>query len=336
MPTAMKRAATLTLTDIPGVRVGHATDSRGLTGCTVILAGKSGFVAGCDIGGGASGTREMEPCRPGHVASRVHALLFAGGSAYGIAAADGVMRYLERRGIGHPTSAGVVPIVPTAILYDLAVGRATARPDSRMGIDACRAASARPVASGNVGAGTGATVGKLLGMRFAMRGGLGNAGVRMGEKRPGITVSALAVVNAVGDVRCPDTGEIMAGVRSATGRGFADAVRLLETGVARRSPLERTSGTTLVAIVTDALLTRPEACRIARRCQDALARTITPCHTQFDGDIVFVLSAGTRRADPERIAMAAGRACGLAIADGVRTAVSLRQVPSWRDRDPRS
>ncbi len=326
---AARAAGRITLTSIPGVRVGHATDTRGLTGCTVILHPR-GFTAGCDVGGGASGTREIETCRPGHVAPRCHALLFAGGSAFGLAAADGVMAFLERRGIGHTTRAARVPIVPAAILYDLAIGRSTARPDARMGQAACRAATSRPVRSGNVGAGTGATVGKCLGMERAMRGGLGNAGLRLPAARGGATVAALAVVNAFGDVRSPATDGILAGARGATrARPFADSARLLLERPPRRAP--RVTGTTLVAVVTDARLDRADAGVIARRSQDALARVISPCHTRWDGDIVFVLSAGARRADDDQIAAAACRAVEEAVVDAVRSATTAAGLPACGD-----
>jgi len=316
----------MTLTSLPGILVGHATRPRAATGCTVIIC-PDGAIAGCDVGGGAAGTRELDACRPEHLVARIHALLLTGGSAFGLDAASGVMDELERRGTGFDTGTARVPIVPAAVLYDLGIGDSGARPDAAMGRAACRDASSRPVRSGCVGAGTGATVGKLFGLDRATKAGLGNASIRMPARAGGATVAALAVVNAFGDVVDPETSVVIAGARlPAPARGFAGTERSMARGIARRgfgSP-----NTTLVVVATDARLDRVQASRLARQCQDGIARCVRPAHTRFDGDIVFALSVGSRRADPDGIAVAACRAIGEAVVDAVRSARPLGGVPS--------
>lgn len=322
----------MTLAALPGVKVGHATHRAAATGCTVILC-EDGAVAGCDVGGGATGTREMDALAPAHLVERIHGLVLSGGSAYGLDAASGVMRYLERRGVGFETGVARVPIVPAAILFDLRLGDPSVRPDAAMGLRACRAASRRPVASGSVGAGTGATVGKILGIERATKSGIGNASLRMPQRAGGATVAVLAAVNAFGDVVDPQTGAIIAGARAEPGaRGgvrFAGTTPLLERGLMRRG--FKPPNTTLVVVGTDARLSRVEASRVSRLCQDGLARAVSPAHTRFDGDIVFTLSVGRRRADPDCLAVLACRAIGLAILDAVRSATSLGGVPAMRD-----
>jgi len=322
----------MTLTRIDGIQVGHATRRDAATGCTVILC-RDGAVAGCDVGGGATGSRELDACAPGHLVDRIHALVLSGGSAYGLDAAGGVMRVLERRGVGFDTPAARVPIVPSAILYDLGIGSAAVRPDAAMGARACRAATGRPVRSGCVGAGTGATVGKIFGMKAAVKSGLGNASLRLPASAGGAAVAVLAAVNAFGDVLDHSTGAIVAGARDLTGqRLFADTAELMRGGLSRRGARAVPStNTTLVVVATDARLSRVEACRVARLCQDGLARSVSPAHTRFDGDIVFTLSLGRRRADPDCLAVAACHAIGEAVLDAVRSATTLGGVPALRD-----
>ncbi len=322
----------MSLTRIEALRVGHATDRAGATGCTVILA-RDGVVAGCDIGGAATGTRELDACRPGHLVGAIHGLLLTGGSAFGLDAAGGVMRFLEARGAGFDTGVARVPIVPAAVLYDLAVGRPGARPGPAMGLRACRAASSRPVVSGCVGAGTGATVGKLFGVRHATKSGVGSAAARLPARAGGATVAVLAAVNAFGDVRDPDSGAIVAGARDPEApRGatrFAGTAALMARGVARRG--FAAPNTTLVVVATDARLDRVEACRVSSMCQDGLASAVSPAHTRYDGDLVFTLSAGRRRADPDVLAACACRAVADAVLDAVRSAATLGGVPALRD-----
>jgi L-aminopeptidase/D-esterase-like protein len=296
------RGADSSLTDVPGFRVGHATDGRGLTGCTVILCG-DGAVPGVDVRGLAAGLRDLGPCDPSHLAPTVHALLLSGGSAYGLDAAGGVLAYLEERGIGFRVREAIVPIVPAAILFDLSVGNPRARPTPAMARRACRSASRHRVRQGNLGAGTGASVGKLHGMDRAMKTGLGSASLSTGR----LVVGALAVVNAWGDVIDPRTGEIVAGLRdSRSGRRCVGTTKTLlgaaRSGIAAAStPDSRGSvprSTTLGVIATNALLTKVEATSVARMAQIAFARCIDPVWTRYDGDVVFCLSRGSLRADP--------------------------------------
>ncbi|BDG62412.1 P1 family peptidase [Caldinitratiruptor microaerophilus] len=308
------------ITDVPGIRVGHATDVVGLTGCTVVLCPEGGVVA-ADVRGGAPGTRETDLARPGQLVERAHAVLLTGGSAYGLDAASGVMRYLEEQGKGFPTPAGVVPIVPAAVLYDLALGDPRARPDAAMGYEACRAATGGSVAEGNVGAGTGASVGKLLGPAFAMKSGLGTASVRL----PGSgVVGAVVAVNAAGDVRDPRTGRIVAGARAPDG-AFLDAARRLLAG----EPPAALPGqnTTIGCVATDVRLTKEQAAVVARMAHAGLARTIEPAFTPYDGDTVFVLSCGDKDGDVTLVGLAAARAVEEAILRAVRLAASAGGLP---------
>jgi L-aminopeptidase/D-esterase-like protein len=249
------------------------------------------------------------------------------------------MRHLEREGVGFDTGSARVPIVPTAILYDLGIGSSTRRPDAAMGMKACRAAVAgagHPVASGSVGAGTGATVGKLFGMARAMKGGIGNAALRLPSSAGGATVAALAAVNAFGDVIDYDSGAIVAGARAPLKGGgglFAGTEILMRAGEARRRPASAPAqaNTTLVVVATDAKLSRVEARRLGRVCQDGIARSISPAHTSYDGDIVFALSAGNRSADLDCLGVTACRAVGMAVFDAVASATTLGGVPALRD-----
>jgi L-aminopeptidase/D-esterase-like protein len=328
-------SADSSLTDVPGFRVGHATDARGLTGCTVILCG-DGAVPGVDVRGLAAGLRDLGPCDPSHLAPTVHALLLSGGSAYGLDAAAGVLDYLEERGIGFRVREAIVPIVPAAILFDLSVGSPRARPTPAMARRACRSASRRPVRQGNLGAGTGASVGKLHGMDRAMKTGLGSASLRVGR----LVVGALAVVNAWGDVIDPRTGEIVAGLRdSRQGRRCVGTSKTLlgagRSGIAAlRAPDSRGSvsrSTTLGVIATNAHLTKVEATSVARMTQIAFARCIDPVWTRFDGDVVFCLSRGSLRADPLLAGILAIRAMEQAILRAALSARGAFNLPAARD-----
>ena len=269
-----------TLTAIPGFLVGHWTDPVGQTGCTVILGPPEGMLASASFLGPSPGTREGILLAPDKKIERVHALLLTGGSAYGLAAATGVVRFLEERGVGHPTPAARVPLVPAAVIYDLLVGDSRARPNDASGYAAALAASAAPVETGRVGAGSGATVGKYLGPGRQASGGLGSSCV----ERAGVRVGCLAVVNPYGDVVGP-RGEVLAG----------PGVGILEPSTASFD----ITNTTLLALATEHALTKPEAKRLADAAQAALARVIRPSHTPFDGDSAFVLSTQTRAsADP--------------------------------------
>ena len=273
------------LTDIDGIRVGHAVDPRRPTGVTVVLPDRE-VMAGVDIRGSAPGTRETALLDPVRSVKRIHALVLSGGSAFGLDAASGVVRYLEKRGVGYETPVARVPIVPSAILFDLALGDASVRPGPELGRQACRNAAAGPVPEGNAGVGAGATVGKILGHGRAMKGGLGSAAVRVGP----LAVAAVVAVNAVGDVIDPDTGRILAGARGAGGRGFADTMAVLkERGRPKRRSAEG-ENTTLGVVATNAEFDKASLTKIAQMAHDGLARTIRPVHMPSDGDTVFALS----------------------------------------------
>ena len=277
------------ITDVAGLRVGHFTDTRRPTGCTVVLTA-DGAVAGVDVRGAAPGTRETELLSPLNAVEQVHAIVLAGGSAFGLDAASGVMRWLDERGFGLQVGPARVPIVPAAILFDLWVGDASIRPDAASGYAACEAASTEPVVEGNVGAGSGATVGKLFGIQRAMRGGIGSASVTVG----GITVGALVAVNAIGDVIDPGTGQTVAGARTADGSALLGTMRALLRGDLPVS-LQAGSATTLGVVATDAVLTKAQANKMAQMAHDGLARAINPVHTMSDGDTVFALATGASR-----------------------------------------
>lgn len=309
------------LTDIAGIRVGHVSDFQAITGCTAILC-ESGAVGGVDIRGSASGTEETPTLDPLHVDPVIHGILLAGGSAFGLEAASGVRRYLERRGAGVTTPAAKVPIVPAAILYDLAIGSAHIRPTAAMGEAAANAASADPVQEGSVGAGTGATVGKALGMRQAMKGGLGSFTVTLPG---GVLVASLVVVNAVGDIHDPATGKIVAGARKAPdSHEFADAVEVFKHRPPAR--LVRTN-TTLAAVATNAKLSKVEATKLAQFASLGMARAIFPVNTTNDGDTTFALSMGDLGADINTLGIAAAEAVAAAILRAVKLAKGLGGVP---------
>ncbi len=300
------------ITDIPGITVGHASDAHAATGCTVVVC-RHGAVGGVDVRGAAPGTRETDALRPMTLVERVHAVLLTGGSAFGLAAADGVVRYLEEQGIGFDVAVAKVPIVPAAVIFDLMIGSATVRPTAEMGYAAVRGASAGPVDEGSVGAGCGATVGKLLGMRSAMKGGVGTWAVNLPG---GVIVGALVVVNAFGDVLDEHTGQVLAGARDpATGRFLNTADALIR---GQRAPAF-TANSTLGVVATNAALTKEQANKLAQLGHDGLARVISPVHTMIDGDTIFALSIGTAKAD----AMAVGAAAVQTIAESVERAVRL-------------
>ena len=312
---------------IPGLRVGHVTDAVGLTGCTVILS-DAPAVGGVEIRGWAAGVHGLDFLDPRHLVPTLDGVVLAGGSAYGLEAIWGVMRYLEERGVGFPTSQTVVPHVAGAILYDLGLGDPTARPDRAMGHRAAAAARPGPVAEGNVGAGTGASVGKLHGIARATKGGLGYAVL----ERDGVHVGALMAVNAVGDVRDPDTGRLIAGARDA-----ADGRRLIDTGAAlaagARPPAFRPVNTTIGLVATTASLDKVAASRVARLAMDGFTRALSPPHLNTDGDTLFCLSVGTARADVDALGREAADLVAHAIARAVRAATASGGLPAARDLD---
>ncbi len=274
------------ITDVPGIKVGHHTDSRRPTGCTVILC-EDGAVGGVDVRGSAPGTRETDLLAPVNLVDTVHAVLLSGGSSFGLDAAGGVVRWLEERGFGFPVGPARVPIVPAAILFDLWIGDQRIRPDAQAGYAACENASAQAPEEGSVGAGAGATVGKLFGLDRAMKGGIGTAALKVG----GITVGAIVAVNPVGDVIDPAGAGVVAGSRDANGRRWAGTTAAILRG--EMPPmLQAGMATTIGLVATDAQLTKAQAQKIAQMSHDGLARTIDPVHTMFDGDTMFALGTG--------------------------------------------
>ncbi|MDO8531987.1 MAG: P1 family peptidase [Dehalococcoidia bacterium] len=313
------------ITDIPGIAVGHWTDRKAATGCTVVLC-EAGAVGGVDVRGSAPGTRETDLLRPMNLVQSVHAILLSGGSAYGLDAAAGVMRYLEEKGIGFETRVARVPIVPAAVLFDLGIGRSDVRPGPRQGYLACQAALAEDVAEGSVGAGTGATVGKALGLARAVKGGIGVASRRV---RRGPVVGALVAVNAYGDVVDEATGRIIAGPRKLRGRGYLSTVELLASGPsAEGGPLP--ANTTLGVVATDARLTKEQANKLAQMAHDGLARAVRPAHTMVDGDVIFALATGgyAGAADVSALGALAAEAVAEAIVRAVRLATPVAGIPA--------
>ncbi len=316
------------LADVAGLRVGHFTDTRRPTGCTVVLA-EEGATGGVDVRGGAPATRETDLLDPVKTVSVVHAVLLTGGSAFGLDAATGVMRYLEERGIGVAVGAARVPIVPAAALFDLGVGDGSIRPDAAAGLAAARAATTGPVAEGSVGAGAGATVGKLFGSERAMRGGLGTASLRL---RNGAVVAALVAVNAVGDVVDPETGVPIAGARSPDGSRVYGTMRALLEGHAPGAPFSG-AHTTIGVVATNVALDKAGATRVARMAHDGLARAINPSHTPWDGDTLFALSTGRLTLETPELVVGplAAEVVARAIVRAVRLARGLPGLPAATD-----
>jgi L-aminopeptidase/D-esterase-like protein len=315
------------ITDVPGLRVGHVTDTIGLTGVSVVLC-EHPAPAAVELRGAGTDVVGLDYLDPRHLVPAINGVVLAGGSRFGEAAIGGVMRYLEEQGVGFAVGPTVVPHVPGAFLFDLNVGDPRARPTAEMGYEAATRAAAGPVAEGSVGAGTGATVGKLYRLARAMRGGLGTASVRLDG---GVVVGALVAVNAVGDVRDPETGALVAGARDAP-----DGHRLIDSAAAllHGGTLERfgaPSHTTIGVVATNARLGKPEAARVAALGMLGFARALSPPHTAFDGDALFALSVGDLSTDVTRVGLAAAEAVARAILRGVRAATSLPGLPAVRD-----
>ena len=323
------------ITDVEGIRVGHFTDPRRPTGCTVILY-ERGAVAGVDVRGSAPGTRETDLLEPTNLVDKVNAIVLAGGSAFGLDAATGVVRYLDERGFGYSLGgAPPVPIVPAAVLFDLTVGDAKIRPTAESGYDACTKASSGPVPEGNVGAGAGATVGKLLG-KAPMKGGIGTASIKLPN---GIVVAAIVAVNCVGDVLDPSTGQIIAGALTPDGKSFLNIAGALKrgTGVAAAGAGSGGAGagenTTIGVVATNARFSKTEMTKIAQMAHDGMARAISPSHTMYDGDTLFAMSTGTSPvvANVTGIGALAAEAVSGAIVRGVMAAISIPGYPGYRE-----
>lgn len=322
-----------TIVDVPGIKVGHAQNDEALTGCTVILC-EEGATAGVDQRGGAPGTRETDALHPMHLVEKAHAVLLAGGSAFGLDAATGVMRYLDARKVGFNTGIVNVPIVPSAVLFDLGLGRADVRPDAEMGVRACENASTNPPAEGNVGAGTGATVGKILGMKQAMKAGIGTASLEIGG---GIIIGAIVAVNAFGDVVDPANNQIVAGVRTmragpitvGSGGYFGDTLEIMRTMAGRTIMDFATRANTVIGVVaTNARLDKQEANKLAQMAHNGLALTIRPAHTMLDGDTIFALATNKHAVDVNIVGAFAPIVVSQAILRAVRAALPAGGLPS--------
>lgn len=321
------------LTEVEGLKVGHYTLTERPTGCTVVLVDGDGAPGGVSQRGGAPGTRETDLLDPGNLVDKVNGIVLSGGSAFGLDAAQGVVRYLEERKIGwNVGAAGVVPIVPAAILFDLGFGGdPKIRPTADCGYRAAQIASEGAVSEGNVGAGAGATLGKVAGRDRSMKGGIGSAAIRLPN---GLTVAALVAVNAVGDVIDPSTGQVVAGVRTADGKSLADARKLIRDGSLLRAVAPRAAENTTIAVVaTNARLTKTEVNRVALMADDGLARALSPAHTIGDGDTVFALATGRwpGQADASIIGALAAEVLADAIVRAATQAQSLGGLPSARE-----
>ena len=314
------------ITDVPGIQVGHAQHPSGSTGCTVILC-RAGAVPGVDSRGGAPGTRETDCLRPENMVPVAHAIFLTGGSAYGLDCAAGIMRWLEEQKVGLDVGVTVVPIVAGAVLNDLGFTGGDARPDAEMGYRACKEASASETRQGNVGAGTGAAIGRLAGNSKGMvKGGLGTASARFGD----VVVGAIVAVNCNGDVTDPATGEVLAGTLTPARDGFAGAMKMISGETAGYRGGFPTN-TTIGAVATNARLTKAMATRVSIMAHDGYARTINPVHTLGDGDVIFTLAAGTVDADTDRVGALAAWVMAQAVVNAVRAAASLFGVPASRD-----
>ena len=310
------------LCDVPGVLVGHATDREGLTGCTAVLFDRpGGAVVGVDVRGSSPGTRETDRLGPIGAVRPTHGLLLTGGSAFGLAAADGVVRFLEERNVGLDVGVARIPLVSAAVLFDLVVGDPAARPDAAMGHEAAASAKSGPFEQGSVGAGTGASVGKVLGMGRAMKGGVGSASVRL---EGGLVVAALVAVNAFGDVRDPDTNETLAGPRLDDGT-LGDTVELLPEAAAR---MRWGENTTLGIVATNARLTKPQVVKVAQMAHDGLARAVHPVHTTVDGDVVFAAATGEVEAATDVVGVWGARVSQRAVVRAVQNADGADGLPS--------
>lgn len=315
------------ITDTPGLKLGHGTDPEGYTGLTVILCEK-GAVGGALTLGGAYGTRQMDALGPLHGGRMVHAVLLTGGSAFGLDAAGGVVQYLEEKGAGIEVIVARIPIVPTAVIFDLAFGRSDRRPDREMGYKACIQAKAGPFEEGSVGAGTGATVGKLYGINHATKGGLGSSSVRLPN---GVLVGALVVLNSFGDIRDPEKGVILAGARVSPGdKGFADTQKKFLEGFQRKDILNW-GNTSLVVIATNARLNKEECIRLCYMSIPGLASVVNPCMTPVDGDLLIALSYGDKECDIKNLGASAQGAIINASIRAIQKADGFSIIPAYKD-----
>ncbi|MED1788912.1 P1 family peptidase [Brevibacillus laterosporus] len=317
------------IVDIKGIKVGHQQDEEALTGCTVLLM-ERGAVCGVDVRGSAPGTRETDLLSPINKVDQVHAICLSGGSTFGLDAASGVMRYLEEQGIGLDVGVAKIPIVPAAVLFDLALGDASIRPTIDMGYEAAKQASERKFAEGNIGAGCGATVGKMAGFERAMKGGLGTASRELSN---GLLIAAIVAVNAVGEVRCPVTGERLAGARGED-EELLDIYDCMER--ATFDVIPDGANTTIGVVACNAILTKAEANKVAQMAHDGLARTIYPIHTMYDGDTLFAIGTGEVRASVNLIGAIAAEVMAEAVVRAIKAAEPAGNIPSYRSRERKS
>ncbi|UFJ42379.1 P1 family peptidase [Brevibacillus humidisoli] len=313
-----------TIVDVPGIKVGHAQNEQVLTGCTVVLAGE-GATAGVDVRGSAPGTRETDLLRPENLVEQVHAICLCGGSAFGLDACSGVMQYLEEQAIGLDVGVARVPIVSGAVLFDLPVGDASVRPDRQMGYQAAAAANCDPVAEGNVGAGTGASVGKLAGFERAMKSGIGSSSIALPN---GLIVGAIVAVNAVGEIRDPMTNQLLAGARDDDGKIKESRAWMLEQ---ISMPIPPGTNTTIAVVASNANLNKAQANKVAQMAHDGLARTIHPVHTMYDGDTIFALATGGVDASVDLVGSFSADVLAEAVVRAIWAAVAAGGLPACRD-----
>ncbi len=316
------------ITDVPGFRVGHAQNLKGATGCTVILC-PPGTIGGLDVRGSAAGTRQTDCLQSFHFVDEVHAVLLAGGSAFGLDAAGGVMQFLEEKEVGYQTSAAKVPIVPTAIIYDLGLGESRIRPDKEMGYQACLNSHGELLEEGSVGVGTGASVGKLLGISFATKGGVGTRSIALPN---GILVGGLVVVNAFGDVVDPQNGKILAGARDPKNpHRFVDSAAMIKGGTAWPRQNAKFQNTSLGVVATNVKLSKRQAIKVAQMAQVGFARTISPVHSTVDGDLIIALSTGNLTADVNTVGVLAEEAVASSVIRAIQKADGLGLLPAYKD-----
>jgi L-aminopeptidase/D-esterase-like protein len=321
------------ITDVPGIRVGHAGNVEAMTGCTVVLC-EEGAVGGVEIRGSATGTRQLDSLYPVHVVPQIQGVFLTGGSSFGLDAVGGVMRYLEEKGKGFDVGVTRVPIVPAAVIFDLSIGDYRVRPDAAMAYQACLQASAQAVGEGSVGVGTGATVGKLFGQARACKGGVGTASLK---GKAGVVVGALVAVNALGDVVDEQTGAILAGLRDEKGTGFTSTTELLRQGVWQQRFGQPYRGNTTIGVVaTNCALNREDAIKVAQMTHNGLARVISPINTTFDGDIVFALSLGRHTGDVNHVGSLAEAAIMEAVKRAIIKADGFGIIPAYRDLQGRT
>lgn len=313
------------ITDVPGVKVGNVQDEKAITGCTAVLFEK-GAVAGVDVRGSAPGTRETDLLNPLNLVEKVHGICLSGGSAFGLDAASGVMQYLEEREIGLDVGVAKVPIVPAAVLFDLAIGDSRVRPNQQWGYKAAASAAAGKFNTGNAGAGFGATIGKLAGSGSCMKGGLGSASIRL---ESGVVIGAIVAVNAVGDVRDPATGKILAGPIDRETNNIFDSISLISKNY--HAAIPPGTNTTIGVVAVNADLTKAEANKVAQMAQDGYARTIYPSHTMHDGDTIFAAATGGTRIPVDVAGALAAKVMELAILDAIYSAESIAGIPSYKE-----